>query len=470
MKILFILAPWSYATVYPRPRGAKRLLQRLVGTPGGPSEPLGVLSLAATLEAAGHDVSLLDGALADETEMRQRAQAFEPAVIGFSSITHTWEATVRCAADLRAALPGARIVVGGPHVTCWREEALREGPAFDAAFVGEGEESLAEYVQGREPSEILGLLWRRGDEIVANAERPPIVDLDALPPPDYRLIDIRRYRPSIGFYNRLPSANLMTTRGCPHRCTFCISRGRTTQRSMDAVVADAARLVADYGIRHFAVYDESFTFRRERVLAFCRGLKEAGLRVTWCANARADEVDAELLRAMRSAGCWKLLFGIESGVQKNLDTLGKRLTPEIVRRGVEETARAGIESLGCFMFGIPGETFEEGLATIDFALSLPLDYAAFLYTVPYKGTEIHRRLSEEGERFGRLTGAWSTNRISFIPSSMTREQLERLGLIAHRRFYRRPSYLWKRALKVRSLEDLRRGLIGLVGFASPDRP
>jgi radical SAM superfamily enzyme YgiQ (UPF0313 family) len=468
MRVLFVIAPWSYATVYPRAGGLKRLAQGILGTPGGPSEPLGVLCLAAYLKARGHEVAFIDGALCARDEMVRKAVELAPDVVGLSIITHTWEASKSCAALLEESLPAARLIAGGPHVTCWREDVLRECEAFDAAVAGEGEEALAEYLEGREPGSIPGLIYRTSGGIAANPERPPIRDLDALPFPDYSLIDIHRYRPSIGFYNRLPSANVITTRGCPHRCTFCISRGRLTERSIGSVLSEMEQLIRTYGIRHFTVYDESFTLRRERVVEFCEGTKRLG--ITWCANARVDEVDGDLLALMRSAGCWKLLFGIESGVQKNLDTLGKRLTPAKIRDGVEAAARGGIETFGCFIFGIPGETFEEGLATIDFAVSLPLDYAAFLNLVPYKGTEIHRRLEEEKEVCGVLTGAWSTNRISFVPSSMTREELERLNVLAARRFYRRPSYLIARALKVRSLEDIRRGLIGLAGFLTPDRP
>ena len=115
-----------------------------------------------------------------------------------------------------------------------------------------------------------------------------------------------------------------------------------------------------------------------------------------------------------------------------------------------------------FMFGIPEETFEEGLETIKFACSLPLDYAAFLYLCPFPGSELHSNI----EKYGVLTGIWATTNISFIPYSMTLEQMQKLGAIAYKKFYMRPSYLLRRALKIRGFTDLNRDLRGFFAYSS----
>ena len=469
MRVLLAIAPWSFATVHPGAVGRRGLVNRLLGTVGGFSEPLGLLYVGATLGQRGHRVMLRDGALEPLAEILDAARAHRPEVIGLSAMRHNWEATMTLARHLRRAAPGATLVLGGPMVAGWQEETLEQCPELDLAVIGEGERTVVELCEALETGgaveQLPGLIRRDGERVVVNAARPPEGDLDRLPLPDYSLVDLRRYRPSVGFYNRLPSMNLITTRGCNRRCTFCVAEERLRRRSVEAVLDELELMVGRHGVRHVTFYDEGLTISRRRTLELCRRLEERRLDVTWCANARVDEVDAELLTAMRRAGCWKLLFGLESGVQKNLDAVGKGTTVDQARRALRLTHEAGIETFGTFIFGIPGETFEEGLQTIELACSLPLDYASFLNLVPYKGSKIYDELPSHG----RLTGQWSTNLISFVPHSMTFAQMARLNELAAKRFYRRPAYLARRLLAMRSLEDLRRNARGLLAFTTISR-
>ncbi len=470
MKVMLAIAPWSYETVHPKGMGRRGLLNSLVGTVGGASEPLGLLYIAAALRQQGHLVILRDGALEPARQIVEAAEVYRPEVIGVSSMKHDWPSAMGLIRRVRRALPRAHLVLGGPQATCWREETLQECPELDFAVAGEGEQTMVALCRviergGHGVEDVAGLIRRDGQRVVANAKRPPARDLDSLPLPDYSLVDLSRYRPSVGFYNRLPSMNMITTRGCARRCAFCTSQGTVQQRSVEHVVDELELMVRSHGVRHVTFYDEGLTASSRRVEALCRMIRERGLDITWCANARVDEVDAPLLRQMKAAGCWKLLFGLESGVQKNLDAIGKGTTVQQAWRAVRLTREAGIETFGTFIFGIPGETYEEGLQTIELACRLGLDYAAFLNLVPYKGSRIYDDL----QRFGRLTGNWSTNLISFVPHSMTLSQMARLNELAAARFYRRPSYLWRRLKATRSLEDVRRNLRGLLAYTTVKR-
>lgn len=465
MRVLLTIPSWSYETVHPRSMGLRRGVRKWLGSAGGASEPLGLLYLAATLRAAGHEVQLADGAVLAHDEILAAAQSFQPTLVGVSCMTHTWDAAKQLVSALRDALSESKIVVGGPHVTGWRDECLSECEQIDFAIVGDGEETLTELCEALESggslSCIEGLAWRKGDNVVVNPPRQPARDLDSIPYPDYSLIDLHRYRPSIGFYRALPSVNMITSRGCPHRCTFCVSDGRLRLRSVRSVLDEMELLIREYGVRHVTFYDEGLTVSKERTLEICEGMIERGIMIPWCANARVDEIDEQQLSKMKQAGCWKLLYGIESGVQKNLDAVRKGVTLEQCRRAVELTKRAGIETFGTFLFGIPGETYEEALKTIEFACELPFDYAAFLNLVPYKGTEIYANL----DKYGRLTGRWSTNLICFVPHTMTEAEMANLNALANRTFYRRPRYLLRRLLSIRSFQDLKRNLTGLFSYA-----
>ena len=464
MRVLLTIAPWSYRSVHPGRMGQDSLLNRLVGTVGGASEPLGLLYLAATLRDRGHAVRLVDGAIETESAILDTVQAWRPGVVGISSMKHSWPVSQRLAARIRRARPSTTIVLGGPQATCWQQECLEECPDLDIAVVGEGEETLVELCASLESGTcietIRGLIWRDAGRIRTNPPRDPVTDLDGLPYPAHDLIDAGRYRPSVGFYNTLPSLNMITSRGCSFRCTFCAPSHPLRLRSVDDILTELERMVWDYGARHVTFYDEGITDSGRRITQLCQGMMDRGLGLSWCANARVDQVNRDILATMREAGCWKLLYGLESGVQKNLDAVNKGIRLEQSREAVRATRDAGIETFGTFMFGIPGETFDEGLQTIAFACDLGLDYAAFLNLVPYKGSHIHANLA----RYGRLTGNWSTNLISFVPHSMTIEQMAKLNTLAAKRFFGRPTYLFRRLRTMRSTEDLKRNVRGFLAY------
>ncbi|HXW68727.1 MAG TPA: radical SAM protein, partial [Dissulfurispiraceae bacterium] len=174
---------------------------------------------------------------------------------------------------------------------------------------------------------------------------------------------------------------------------------------------------------------------------------------TWFASACVNQVDKPLLRAFKDAGCWAILFGAESGVQKNLNTIRKGTTLAQIRTAVKTAREVGLKVSTPFMFGIPGETYEEGLQTIDFALDLNPDIANFHAITPFPGTYLYDNL----EKFGRISGELSDltyQGAAFVPFTMTREEIIKLRRTAFRKFYGRPSFLFRRVLGIRTLHDL----------------
>ena len=169
-------------------------------------------------------------------------------------------------------------------------------------------------------------------------------------------------------------------------------------------------------------------------------------------------MNPSLLARMKRAGCWKLLFGVESGVQSNLDTLSKDLDLKHVHEQLLAVRKAGIETFATFMFGIPGQTKKDVDRTVRFARGLPLDYAIFLNFVPFPGTSFYRDLESHGVSLGN----WSTQKLSFVPHSMRGEDLEMLRMQAYRRFYLRFRYILRRLFKIRSWEDVHRNFRGMV--------
>jgi radical SAM superfamily enzyme YgiQ (UPF0313 family) len=170
-------------------------------------------------------------------------------------------------------------------------------------------------------------------------------------------------------------------------------------------------------------------------------------------------VDKPLLRAFKDAGCWAILLGAESGVQKNLNTLKKGITLEQTRRAVKAAREVGLKVYTPFIFGIPGETFEEGLKTIEFACELNPDIANFHALTPFPGTEIYDNIERYGTMSEDLTD-FTYQGAAFIPYTMTRQEIATLRQIAFKRFYSRPRFILKRILEMRNIHDVNAALKG----------
>jgi len=373
----------------------------------GLTMPLGLLYLASRLEQAGHCVVLEDLQLCRSPlrhlEATLSGQDFQ--VVGITSFTINVLGASRILRAVKRAFPETFTVWGGPHVTFDAGSILQGHPWVDAVVRGEGEETLVEVASRVGERKALfgvnGVTWRdsKGD-ILVNPPRPFREDLDGLPRPAYHLLSLSKYR-AFG-----DGASLMTSRGCPHRCVFCVGRKmigtRGRFRSPKAVV-DEMEALATLGFRRIRIEDDLFTFRKERALAICRELDRRALPIRWRAYARVDTVDRELLDRMARAGCERLLFGAESGSPEILRRIRKGISPEQTRHAVLMTREAGIGVLASFVLGLPGETPETLQQTLEFAESLGVPYSLNLLT-PYMGTEVRERAEEMGIRI--LSSDW----------------------------------------------------------------
>lgn len=435
----------------------------------GSLPPLGLLSIGAVLREGGHKVIVIDGSREDFSTMMLRLQEFLPQIIGISSMTCMWPKAKQLAAILRNRFPNSFLIAGGVHPTLMKEACLAEVPSLDAVVYGEGEYTALELcnkIEGGESlSAVNGLIYRDDGEIVKNPPREIIANLDLLPFPDRELVDVRGYTPAFEQYKRKPVTNVFTARGCPFQCIFCLPNllgKRVRYRSPENVMAELKELKERYGIRDVAFWDDTFTLNKKRIYALSDMMKSENLGIVWSAQARADCVDRDLLREMADAGCWKLFYGVESLVQKNLDTLKKGETVEQMFDAIRWTKEAGIETETSYIFGIPGETYEEGLETIKLAKKLDPDYAKFFALAPYG------KLYEEAEKYGTLLtknmSDFTGNTITFVPYSMTKNQLEKLRYLAYRKFYLRPAYILKRIKKLRSLEEIKKSINGFIAL------
>lgn len=316
---------------------------------------------------------------------------------------------------------GAVTFAFGTHITSMPRETLRPFPSLDFGLRGEPDLTLRDvidHLDGRQferpaaidrlfqrheatyapqplitdsaspldLSFIKGLIWRRHGQVIVNADRPFIADLDDLPMPLHELLPLQRYlMPLI----KGPFTFIVTSRGCPAGCTYCIkhvSYGPTLRmRSPDKLVEEIAQL-GTLGIHNIHMYADLFTVNREQVMGLCRGLIDAGLRIRWTCNSRVDFVDQEMLQVMARAGCFYIAWGLESASEQILSHARKGVNPDRARQSLRWARAAGIKNWGYFIIGLPGETVETIKQTIAFSKSLPLDIALFHIAAPYPGT------------------------------------------------------------------------------------
>jgi len=291
---------------------------------------------------------------------------------------------------------------------------------------------------------VKGIWFKTASGAVIRNEKEGLVDdLDIFPPPALDLFEMDKYFPPVHIRGK-KVAHLLTTRGCPFKCTFCETKltfGRSFRyHSRKRVFLELENLM-QAGFTSFQFYDDIFTANRAIVVALCEGILKRGLKIEWSCFTRTDCIDRELLKMMKKAGCYLISFGTEAGDDRLLENISKDLTVKDNFEGIKLTKDEGIQVTTSFMLGLPNESYEQSLKTIEFAIDCGSDYAVFPITEPYPGTE----LWVDAHKFGYFddSGKHQNNLLSensavWVPNGRTRKELETLSYKANLKFYFRP--------------------------------
>lgn len=435
---------------------------------------LGLAYIAAVLESAGHQVQYLDcSALRYTVKDAAKALSLESEsgnfdFIGLTATTPLINNSLAIAAVAKEIWPKAKIVLGGVHPSILPDEVMAHD-AVDFVAIDEGEETMKELVSGKEPAQILGLVYKDDGQIIKNAPRPLIKDLDAIPPPAYHLLPMDKYYPAVGSYKRLPVMIMFATRGCPGRCTFCYRtfRGVVRKRSARNIIDEIKILQRDYGIKEVAFYDDTFTLFKDVVKEFCDIIEKEKIDLTWSCFTRVDHISEDLLRAMKKAGCHLILFGVESADEEILKNINKRISLEQVKQAVKLARRLGIETRASFMIGNQGETEATIEKTIDFAIRLDPDEVQFNIATAYPGTELFDWAKENGYIKSFNWDDYSMSNVVLELPGLPRAKMQHYYESAHRRFYFRPRIILRRLWHIRSGEQLKqevKGGLALLGL------
>jgi len=430
--------------------------------------PLGIAYLAAVLERKGHKVYVVDAfaEMLDFNSLEEKIKSLSPDAVAITGMTPVIDNAYMVANTARKY--ARHIILGGPHVSVAGSKVFEQCPDADYAVQGEGEISFPLLIDALEHDKdltnITGVITRD----FSNLPSALIGELDSIPFPARHLLPNERYRYILSSGK---VTTMFTSRGCPYNCVFCDKAvfGSKWRARSAANVLDEIELVSrDYGINSIIFYDDLFTLDKKRVLEICSGIIDRGLRIEWKCEGRVNLADQETLAWMKKAGCSMIAYGVESGNQKGLDYLNKGTTVEQIKKAFKLTKNAGIKPMAYFVLGIPVETYEDELKTIDFAKEIRPVYAQFSVLSPVPGTKLY----DDAVRMGWYREVQAKNpmdkdvkRPAIVNENWDERKLVRILREAHRRFYMSPWYIAERIKEVTSLKDfIRKAMAGFKLF------
>lgn len=415
--------------------------------------PTGLGYIAAYLRRAGHD-ALIFAPDVTRTDMKliwKELEDFRPDIVGVTSVTVNFTEARRVVTEAKGRF-GCLVVMGGPHVNALARSTLESLPALDAVILGEGELPMLAMAEelGRSGTVDLagvpGAAFIRDGQFRQTPPHDPIADLDDLPYPARDLLSGGAWRGYTGQSRPISRATLISSRGCPSKCTFCANNRvgrRFRARTPLNVVEELEFLKEKYGTRNFTFSDDCFTADTKRAYEICSLIIEKELNITWDASARVNTLtDEALIVRMKKAGCIGITIGVETSSQRLSDLMKKGTTPAQAELCCALLRRHGIPCSGGFILGCEGETLKTALDTIAFASKLKLTLAFFNITIPLPGTELFDKFYKEFDRPDTDWSDWTSQGISrpYEPrqTALSGRTLWLLMLWAHLRFYGNP--------------------------------
>jgi anaerobic magnesium-protoporphyrin IX monomethyl ester cyclase len=366
---------------------------------------LGLLTIAAMAEKAGHKIEILDLSYLqyDYRAVREKILEVKPDVVGITGTTPLMNQMRDMSVLTKSISKDILVVGGGAHVSALPKESLLES-MLDVVVVGEGDLTFAEIMNGIHLPNIQGIAYRKQNEVFVTSPRPFVDNLDQLPMPAWHLYNSQNYKYKISrlLAKRRPLAMAEFSRGCVYTCDFCASKNTMAlgyRKKSPERCAEEVRLMYKLGYREFALADDIFTSDRRWAQNVSEAITKTGIDMPWtCTNGiRVESANQELFDKMHQAGCYRVSFGFESGDDAVLKSFGKGGLASIAKgqEAVSLARKAGIDTNGYFMLGLSPDTEESMQKTIEFARTLPLDMMKFGIAIAFPGTKMFREYQEK---------------------------------------------------------------------------
>ena len=423
---------------------------------------LGMLTVAAVVRNAGYSVAYVDSVAMkySVSDVINEIESYNPRYIGFTAMTHNISSVAYIAKIIKERRKDVKIILGGVHITSATAETYNKYPGvFDYSVIGEGEDTIIDLLECLETKKSLtnvpGIAYCEDNEICKTPSRDIINDMDRLPFPAWDLLtgmNQNVYEANFISSGKGKTNHLLTSRGCPAMCAFCdtsVNGKKIRGFTPDYVLEMMNVLVNKYNVNDIQINDDTFVSLKKRMYSICEKLIDTKLNISWSCDARVNNMTKEGVELMAEAGCWQIAYGVETGSERIMKWLQKKITFEQIERAMRWTYDAGINTKGFFILGHPTESRQTLEETVQLMLRLPLDVIGLTFFTVFPGSPCYTDI----EKYGKFNGDWSlTNTYTagnFVANNFTKDELIRLRYDALRRFYFRPKYVLRQLRHVK---------------------
>jgi radical SAM superfamily enzyme YgiQ (UPF0313 family) len=394
--------------------------------------PVGLGYIAEILLQNKIEYEVVDLTYHSKNFLYEKIKYFHPKFIGISLMSGRHKEHYKLLNEIKEKFPYIKIIAGGPHLSAFEKRVLLDCTAIDYGITFEGEETIIELLKNKNLEGIKGLIYRDGEEIKYNGMRNFIENLDSIPFPTFTKFELNKY------------SNIMdisSSRGCPFRCIFCSKYGfrkNVIYKSPEKILDEIKFIYSNIKPEFLMFTDETFSVNKERVLKICHLIRSENLKIQWGILTRPDCVDEEMLKEMKKAGLYTISLGIESGKEKIRYTLGKNFSNTDCENIVKICKNLGIYTVSFFLLGLPNETMEDIRETINYSIKLDTDHVFFNTYIMIPGAPLFDKLVENKITKSNVWIEYMKGNCDFplyIPEFLTKEKLQKIEIMAHRKFY-----------------------------------
>lgn len=411
--------------------------------------PLGLLYLASSLLKNYHEVGIIDANAFSihDKDIIQEISKYNPDIIGMGLCSEMLRPVYNITKLIKLNFPNIKIVLGGSHISATPDNVLKEFTHVDFLLRNESEYTIIELCdslrKNKNLKRIKGISYRIKNKIVHNPPRPPIRNIDEIEFPARELL-IDAYKKKKYFsvvVKERPVDGVITSRGCPYSCGFCYNHDKFYRARSIKNVLDEILYINSYKVRNIEILDDLFTFNRKRAIEIFKAIKKENLDITFRIKSRVDLVDRELVAKAKSANVYMISYGAESGVQKILNNMDKKITPKMIENACKITNEAKIKCMTSWIVGYPGETLHTINKTIKFIIKIKPFAIQVRPLLPYPNTPVYNFAKSKGI----LMGDWSVKNETCpwikLPWIKNYEDLLKQAQLIKNKVYLRPYYI-----------------------------
>lgn len=421
--------------------------------------PIDLLYIAAAMEQADCLCQIVDYPLENKSwdDLKEDIDNISPDILVISATTPSLSKDMMAVDIAKKLKPHILTIAKGAHFNILDVDTLERFPNLDLVSRGEYELTFKDIGEGKSLSDIKGITFRNTNgTIVRNPDREYADDLDAIPFPARHLIDNTKYiRPD----NEQPQTTIVTNRGCPFECIFCLSGQvsglKNRMRSVANIIAEIEECVQKHNIKNFLFRSDLFTANKKWVSDLCNEIIKRNLPIEWACNSRVDTIDDELLALMKKANCWMIAFGVETGNPEMLKKIGKKTDLDKALIAIKMAKKAGIRSSIYFLIGLPWDNETTLQDNINFAKKASPDIVEFFYVYPFPGTQLYQTAQDEGLLKPNEIPLEAYSQPAMNTLFMTKDQLISWRNKSLKAYYLRPSVVFRTLFHARSLKELK---------------